>query len=904
MANLALQLAVAVVGQLLYSAFAPRPPDQEGPRLDDLNIPAVNPGNPIIRHYGTMKLPGQLIWTTGLIETRHEEKVKGGKGGGGKSQKVITYTYAASVAVAFCEGVADIATVWAGEKLLWRNPMVSASEQDLQLAAYEAERIAYWEDQFLYAVPQTRINRIDEDEGPDTVEVYTTGNLLLPNGTIINSNNGCYDTGNVDGGFYSNNLSNGWCGFLAYRTGTVFNEATWIANRVEDEVERWKAENGYFDLEQRWSQIQAFDGSETQLPSSIIEAAEGVGNVEAYRGTTYLVLENLQLADFGNAIPQLRATVVRKLPEQAADSASESEAPSIQAVLRDILNQASLVEDTDYELASDLADLVLDGMALTRLTSPREAIEILQAVYPFDVVEVQGKLLFRDRDRTSQGTLSLDLYRTHEFGNEPPPLMERDRISDLELPREIALSYQDVSRQWSKNTVRAYRQVSESYEVRVEDLPVSSNLARIQKAAETLLARAIAERNSYKLRLPPEVMRYAPGDVIQIAMPNNDQKLVRIGEMNLGANFAVDVTCVDHVGSRAEIEAIFNDDISGPPLGAWWKPPTIAAIVDVPSLTDENLTNGVYVAMGPRTDGDWPGGNLYWDASTGSETVLFGEDIEDDGGTEWTFVASTFEETAIGYLSGPLNSAVNPYMTDRNSTLTVQFRTPNPTENFIQQNYAQMLRGRDNVLLVGEEIIQFARYIDDGSGLVTFFHLQRGMLGTEWAIYDHTFGETVVHLREEALTRWEIDTKFNGESLDYRAVSDGNDVLAASTGTFIFENQEEKAWPPSFWEIRRKANDAVVLSWYPRARYDGKWQNGVGATTKDLNNYRLEVWDGPPYHDDTSVLRTYEIENARTQTISKNHQIADFGSVQPEIWVALYQYSIGGNLGNPRYQKV
>ncbi|MBX9636507.1 MAG: hypothetical protein K2Q45_03040 [Nitrosomonas sp.] len=46
-------------------------------------------------------------------------------------------------------------------------------------------------------------------------------------------------------------------------------------------------------------------GTETQIPSSIIEGYEGAGNVSGHRGIAYVVFDNLPLADFNNRIPNL-----------------------------------------------------------------------------------------------------------------------------------------------------------------------------------------------------------------------------------------------------------------------------------------------------------------------------------------------------------------------------------------------------------------------------------------------------------------------------------------------------------------------------------------------------------------------------------------------------------------------
>lgn len=50
-------------------------------------------------------------------------------------------------------------------------------------------------------------------------------------------------------------------------------------------------------------------GGETQEPDPIMEADKGAGNVPAYRGLVFVVVEGLPLGDFGNRIPQLEAVV-------------------------------------------------------------------------------------------------------------------------------------------------------------------------------------------------------------------------------------------------------------------------------------------------------------------------------------------------------------------------------------------------------------------------------------------------------------------------------------------------------------------------------------------------------------------------------------------------------------------
>ena len=67
-------------------------------------------------------------------------------------------------------------------------------------------------------------------------------------------------------------------------------------------------------LDQTKFTMAFYNGSEGQLPDAFIESIEGTGNVPAYRGTAYLVFQNMTLDDFGNRMPQITAEIIRTPP--------------------------------------------------------------------------------------------------------------------------------------------------------------------------------------------------------------------------------------------------------------------------------------------------------------------------------------------------------------------------------------------------------------------------------------------------------------------------------------------------------------------------------------------------------------------------------------------------------------
>lgn len=58
--------------------------------------------------------------------------------------------------------------------------------------------------------------------------------------------------------------------------------------------------------------LRVYPGDDAQLPDAKIEAVEGQGNAPAFRGTAYVVLEDLDLGRFGNRVPQFNFEVFRR----------------------------------------------------------------------------------------------------------------------------------------------------------------------------------------------------------------------------------------------------------------------------------------------------------------------------------------------------------------------------------------------------------------------------------------------------------------------------------------------------------------------------------------------------------------------------------------------------------------
>ncbi|WP_321397409.1 phage tail protein [Emcibacter sp.] len=91
----------------------------EGARLSDLSVQTASYGEPVPMVFGTTRLSGNLVWSSGLTETRHEDSQTVGGKGSSQSVTTVTYTYSASFAVALsARRISSIGRIWADGKLL------------------------------------------------------------------------------------------------------------------------------------------------------------------------------------------------------------------------------------------------------------------------------------------------------------------------------------------------------------------------------------------------------------------------------------------------------------------------------------------------------------------------------------------------------------------------------------------------------------------------------------------------------------------------------------------------------------------------------------------------------------------------------------------------------------------
>lgn len=118
----------SILGNMLFPAQGP---STVGPRLQDLTVQSSALGAAIAWGDGTVRIAGNIFWSTGIKEHQNVEEVstKGGIMGGGATS--TTFTYDVSFAEGLAEGPADaVLRIWADQKLIYDKTNANFAKMD------------------------------------------------------------------------------------------------------------------------------------------------------------------------------------------------------------------------------------------------------------------------------------------------------------------------------------------------------------------------------------------------------------------------------------------------------------------------------------------------------------------------------------------------------------------------------------------------------------------------------------------------------------------------------------------------------------------------------------------------------------------------------------------------------
>jgi len=697
----------------------------EGGRLSDLSVQVSSYGEPINRVYGAMRLPGNVVWSSGLTERRQEKTSGSGGKGGGQKVTTVTYSYSASFAVALSgREISGVGRIWADGKLL----------------------------------------------GDATGRLAVGGEMRL------------------------------------------------------------------------------YTGSAFQLGDPLIEALEGQDNVNALRSMAYVVFEDLELAEYANRIPNLTFEVI-------AD-------PGGQIALSEVVADVCALSGLPAWDSSDL-DQMVSGYVISGPVTARAVIEQLAEVYHFDVVEQDDGLLFRKLDRPLTRTVAAADLVVSAAGGRRADKISLNRLQDMDLPREIGLSYIDPARDYQTGHQRARRGKGASDRVRQKAYPLVLSADQAKAISEVQLDLAWGGREQAGFILPPRYADLAPGDIVDLGggAAANSYLLQEIEASPEGLSCQAVKFSPGLFGRTATAD-------SGPVPGQ-----QVAAIadsrflpLDMPTITGAEVSAPILFWAVAAGSGKWTGATLF---------------LSRDGGQSYDALDSLSAKAISGTVENILSSGPTAYWDQANE---VQVRLDNPADSLAGATREAVLNGA-NIAWLGGEIIQFQQAVLQPDGSYLLSGLLRGRRGTEHAVATHGAAEDFILLTEAAVQAATLNYGDIGRTYAYKCVTTGGRLEDVAADNFLYQARALKPFAPVHARGSRDGSGNLTLRWIRRSRVGGEWNDYADAPLGELyEKYDIEILDG------AAVVRTLTSDQPQV-AYPAALQAEDFGAPQSAVTVRISQLS-------------
>lgn len=614
--------------------------------------------------------------------------------------------------------------------------------------------------------------------------------------------------------------------------------------------------------------VAFYPGDWTQTPDPRIEANLGVGNAPAYSGICYVVLGDLQLADYGNALPNLEFELDGLVPRTLAD------------ILRDLCVRSGMRPD-EYYVPYDLEGIAVDGYTIASPTTTLAAIAPLEAAYAFDTVEQHGITRFVRRGRMPLTTIDPgDLAARAPDASETPPRYSLDRQPDHELARSVALTYRSPARDYQEATQTSTRTRGEAFTDRTDNLALVLSDAAAKAVADRTLWASWTDRMPARITVSDRYRFLVPGDSVMIEMTGAHMPF-RIEHLTRGADGLIELEL------RQEDPFIYRGS-------------TEAAVAPVPAQSIEPVgSTFVYAFNAPMTTAAGDDMGFAWAIDAASSGWRGGSVYRSlDEGDSWSRLVSESRRDITGSVATALPGAACE-LWDRTNSVDVVLRYAN--HELESKTELQVLNGA-NAAWIGAangshgEIVQFAtvELIAAAPKTYRLSNLLRGRRGTEHEAALHGPDEVFVLLNITTLRSADFGQSEWQRSRLYRGVSVYEDPDTVTDHQHFTASGERKR-PRSPVHARAQRDDAgnLSLSWVRRVRgYPPVLGYGAVPLDESTEAYEIDVVVGG------TVKRTLSASTPSV-TYTAAQQAADGITPGAPVTVCIYQLSALAGRGHP-----
>ncbi len=460
------------------------------------------------------------------------------------------------------------------------------------------------------------------------------------------------------------------------------------------------------------------------------------------------------------------------------------------------------------ELAGDVR-----GFAITNVYACSDALRALSQIFLFDPANFDGRVNFVPRAKNSVATIT-----ENDLLDDEQDFEEQKRGDPITIPRVLNIIYNDLSGSQATDKQTSERagdrRATGEVSIQTPVLLQAPEAAQIVRIAHNVLVEE--SRGSLKFSLPDSFTFLSPADIIFFQAEGTTQRL-RIDKIDTQDGFQ-EYTCA------RDRQSAYQSKVEGFPASPQLLPasnavgPTLLELLDIKILhdVDDGLGLSYYVAIGGTSDA-WTGALV---------------ELSRDGGANYTESSQGTAPTIVGELTTALGDHPQAFPDVVN---VCRVRLDTIDAELTASSLAGMFN-RDNMAIVGDELVQFAGADEISEGIWELSYFLRGRKGT--ATQFHAAGARFVLLDSMAAIPASVTDL--GRTLTFRATSFGAPTDTGTVASMVYTGQSQTEREVAYLAARRDGTDAIV-SWQGVGRLGGGATVAQGAR---FTGYRVTFDDG------------------------------------------------------------
>lgn len=609
-----------------------------------------------------------------------------------------------------------------------------------------------------------------------------------------------------------------------------------------------------------FDKIRIYNGDETHAQDPLIESLEeaeiGAGNILAWRHRTTIVLEDFNVTQFGNRIPNFEAIPIE-------DSAKTQ----VSELISDLLREANLGEsEFDVSAVTD----TFQGFRRRGRQTIKSVLQPIMTAFHLTAWDDNGVLTFGSQ--ASPGTAKvIDVGDTRAGSAESQP--EEGPVlvttgSGAERYNEIIVKFTNKDYDYEGDSERKRRAsqlpTGESRTINVSDLVIPATTAL--RLAYTLYDLSDLQPRTIQGSLPQfkYLTDLREARYVQLATTYRTWSLL-LTKVDLGADDTINFEGQEYFSqpysqdieaepSRARISVV-----SGESASSFVSPssPVDFEVLDIPALQSKDSTEPTLYFAAKNTDFKKP-----WRGAQ-----VFSQKLSTD---EFNLIGNINYEATMGRVTQAPDTTVNSSIIDKISSLQfyVQFELASVTED-------EMLQGANRFWVDGEIIGIQDLVLDSYDNTLKRYHytgtnLLRGVLDTNDKISEDKLGKSIVYLNSDGVTPISVNDSFVGNARFFTVASSGQALtLASKTYKYIEGRSAIPGRVTNVTGSRNSSNDLTINWEYFTRRIimDIEQDAQVG---NEFTQFRLKYKNGSG-----TVVRTVDVTSAQTTTYTAAEQTTD-----------------------------